>query len=97
MNLKLIDIEGREIKTGNLILISSGGRLIKTYLLGITIKGAYISCHKSTNYVTDRDIEHHNNKRYLPYVQWRDLYLLDDSSIIPDKLLPFCKTSQLRR
>jgi hypothetical protein len=102
---EILDILGRKIEVGDIVLRPIQARITKVYILGISAKGIWISRKKSlrtnrTTYsgkplpdaiYTDTycDISFHNDKQYLRYPP--DFYILEKNAVIPENLKQFIK------
>jgi len=102
---EILDILGRQIEVGDIVLRPIFSQLIKSYVLGITPTGMYFSCEKvestrTTNWQTREtvpyfytnttgNIANHNMKQYVRYVQ--DMYILEKNAVIPENLKQFIK------
>lgn len=101
---EILDILGRKIEVGDIVLRPIQARLTKVYILGISAKGVWISrkkdivryknwrTQKDTDAVqtdTYADISLHNNKQYLSYPP--DFYILEKNAVIPENLKQFIK------
>ena len=102
---EILDILGRKIEVGDIVLRPIFSQLIKSYVLGITPTGMYFSAEKveSTRIInwqtretkpyfyinTTGNIANHNMKQYVRYVQ--DMYILEKNAVIPENLKQFIK------
>ena len=102
---EILDILGRKIEVGDVVLRPIFSQLIKSYVLGITPTGMYFSAEKveSTRIInwqtretkpyfyinTTGNIANHNTKQYVRYVQ--DMYILEKNAAIPENLKQFIK------
>jgi len=101
---EILDILGRQIEVGDIVLRPIQARMTKVYILGISAKGVWISRKKDNRasknwrtgvmegYVsTDTycDISLHNDKQYLSYPP--DFYILEKNAVIPENLKQFIK------
>ena len=102
---EILDILGRKIEVGDIVLRPIQARMTKVYILGISAKGIWISRKKiirkdqsyyngkpRPDYVyteTYANLLEHNNKQYLSYPP--DFYILEKNAVIPENLKQFIK------
>jgi len=102
---EILDILGRKIEVGDIVLRPIQARMTKVYILGITVRGVYISRKKdlhinqkywsgeprpdSISTDTYVDISLHNDKQYLMFPP--DFYILEKNAVIPENLKQFIK------
>jgi len=102
---EILDILGRQIEVGDIVLRPIQARMTKVYILGISTKGVWISRDKEIvsgkkyyngqikpDYIqthTYCDISLHNDKQYISYPP--DFYILEKNAVIPENLKQFIK------
>lgn len=102
---EILDILGRKIEVGDVVLRPMASRMTRVYILGISTKGVYISRKKTVgsrtiNWNTGEkgefiyteshaELSEHNDKQYLSYPP--DLYILEKNAVIPENLKQFIK------
>ena len=102
---EILDILGRKIEVGDVVLRPIYSGLTRVYILGISAKGIYISSEKAVgkhivNWQTREEadytytnslakLEDHNSRQYLSYPP--AFYILEKNAAIPENLKQFIK------
>lgn len=93
---EILDILGRKIEVGDIVLRPIFSRLTRVYVLGQTqssiiisrciVNGTYCKYTKITT-----DLSEHNSKQYLSGYNIPDLYIIEKNAIVPENLKQFIK------
>jgi len=93
---EILDILGRKIEVGDIVLRPVFSQLTRVYILGITEKSVQISrCIANIESInlsytkTNADLSEHNAKQSLSFPP--DFYILEKNAVIPENLKQFIK------
>lgn len=89
---EVIDINGRQLKVGDLVLLPKFSVLCRAYVVGFTAKAIVLSCFKNQDnfgklYISRRgwrDISLHNARQNLQMIP--DIYLVESDEPIPENI-----------
>lgn len=89
------DIDGREVKVGDIVMLPKYSLLSKSYVLGFTAKAIILSCYRDPKHPNQisrsgwRKLDLHNYKQLIQFIP--DVYIVETDAEIPEQLKKYAQ------